>query len=145
MSDSNAQIRIITTAQTYPLRQEVLRPGRPLSTAQFAEDERATHFGCFVDGIAIGIATIFPQPFEEDQTAWQLRGMAIAATHQKRGYGEALVQTCCDYAREQGVRIIWCNARREAASFYRKQGFIIHGAEFIIPDVGPHYVMWRSL
>ena len=146
MTHHITEIRRITTEQTYPLRLEVLRPGRPLSTAQFAEDGRAAHFGCFVENNLIGIATIFAQPLEgADQSAWQLRGMAIDQEFRGCGYGEKLVQACCDYARSQGAEIIWCNARLEAANFYQKQGFTIRGAEFLIPDVGPHYVMWRFL
>ena len=142
----SAEIRPIATAETYPLRLKILRPGRPLSAAQFAEDERATHFGCFVQAQLIGIVTTFAQPLKgESQTAFQLRGMAVDEDFQGQGYGEKLVRTCCDFARSQGARIIWCNARLEANNFYRKQGFAIRGDEFLIADAGPHYVMWRAL
>lgn len=140
------EIRRITTQETYPLRLKILRPGRPLSTAQFAQDERATHFGCFANDVLVGIATIFPQALAgENKTAWQLRGMAVDESCRGQGFGEKLVQACCDFAASQNAEIIWCNARAEAVAFYQRQGFAIRGEEFLIPDVGPHYVMWRNL
>lgn len=146
MTESAARIRRIATEETYPLRLKILRPGRPLSTAQFPEDACATHFGCFTNGALVGIATIFPQDLKgESKTAWQLRGMAIEENCRGRGYGNLLVRSCCDFAHAQGAEVIWCNARLEAAPFYQKQGFAIRGEEFLIPDVGPHYVMWRAL
>ena len=146
MPANRTEIRPIPTEETYPLRLKILRPGRPLAAAQFAEDERATHFGYFVDDNLIGIATIFSQPLQgETQSAFQLRGMAVEEGYQGRGYGEQLVRACCDFAHSQGAQIIWCNARVEASRFYLKQGFVLRGEPFIIPDVGPHYVMWRRL
>jgi predicted GNAT family N-acyltransferase len=141
-----AEIRHITTQETYPLRLKILRPGRPLVTAQFAEDERATHFGCFVNDVLVGIASIFPQALAgENKIAWQLRGMAVEESCRGNGFGEKLVQACCDFAASQNAQIIWCNARAEAVAFYQRQGLAIRGDVFLIPDVGPHYVMWRAL
>ncbi len=146
MVDLATFVRPVSTEETYPLRLKILRPGRPLNTAQFAEDERATHFGCFVSENLIGVATLFEQPLKDDsRLAFQLRGMAIDDDYQGRGYGEQLVRACCDFAREHAANLIWCNARIEASRFYLKQGFAIHGEPFLIPDVGPHYVMWRVL
>ncbi len=146
MLEIHADIRPIRTQETYPLRLKLLRPGMPLPAAQFAEDERATHFGCFVDDNLIGIVTIFPQPLAgETKTAWQLRGMAVDKGYQGRSCGEQLVRACCDFARSHGAQIIWCNARLDASGFYLKQGFALRGEQFIIADAGPHYVMWKSV
>lgn len=139
-------IRPIRTEETYPLRLKILRPGRPVASAQFAEDEGAAHFGCFVEEKLIGIATVFEQSLKDDERrAFQLRGMAVDKNYQGQGYGEQLVRSCCDFAQSQGAEIIWCNARREASRFYLKQGFAIRGEEFQISDVGPHFVMWLLL
>ncbi len=48
-------------------------------------------------------------------------------------------------AAEKGVRILWANARKPAAEFYRKYGWEIVSEEFEIPTAGPHFRMVRRL
>jgi hypothetical protein len=43
------------------------------------------------------------------------------------------------------MKLIWCNARTSAVGFYSKLSWEIAGAEFDIPDVGPHFRMWRRV
>lgn len=143
------QVRQISAAHTLPLRQEVLRPGRPLASAFFEGDEAADtfHLGAVVEGEIIGIASLFHQspPQMEVDGAWQLRGMAVAPGWQRRGCGAALVEACVWRVVEQGGTLLWCNARREAEEFYRGSGFEVQSEEFLIPDVGPHVVMSREV
>ncbi len=40
---------------------------------------------------------------------------------------------------------MWFNARTPAVPFYRAHGFQVRGEEFILPDIGPHYFMWREI
>ena len=140
-----AEVRIITARETLPLRQTVLRPGRPLAAARWpGDDAPATrHFGAFRDERLLGIASLFlaTMPGQTEVPAWQLRGMATAPEARGMGLGRALVSACVAYAREKGARLVWCNARTPAVGFYRKLGFEIVGGEFEIPDVGPHYRM----
>jgi GNAT superfamily N-acetyltransferase len=70
---------------------------------------------------------------------------ATAAEAQRTGLGRALVLGCVAYARENGARLLWCNARTYAAGFYSKLRFEIVGKEFDIPDVGAHYRMKLEL
>ena len=142
---ATVEVRQVSAAETVPLRHAVLRPGRPVETALFAGDDLPStkHFGAFRNGQLLCIASLFQAelPEEPGVAAIQLRGMATAPEVQRTGLGRALVIGCVAFAREKGVRLLWCNARTYAAGFYTKMGFEIVGKEFDIPDVGPHYRM----
>jgi GNAT superfamily N-acetyltransferase len=143
------QVRQISAAETVPLRHAVLRPGRPVETALFPGDDLAStkHFGAFRNGQLLCIASLFESklPEEPGLAALQLRGMATAADAQRLGLGRALVLDCAAYARKNGARLLWCNARVYACGFYSKLGFEIVGKEFEVPDVGPHFRMKLNL
>ena len=143
------EVRFISSAETLPLRLAVLRPGRPRESAMFAGDDakETKHFGAFRDGKLLSIASLFAAelPDQPGAAAYQLRGMATANEARGQGLGRALVVACLDYARQQRARVLWCNARIVALEFYRKLGFETIGPEFDIPDVGPHFRMWRGI
>jgi GNAT superfamily N-acetyltransferase len=138
-------VRQISAAETVLLRHAVLRPGRPVESALFQGDglPSTAHFGAFRNGELLCIASLFEAelPDEPGVAAIQLRGMATAPEAQRTGLGRALILACVAFAREKGVRLLWCNARTYASGFYSKLGFEIVGKEFDIPDVGPHYRM----
>ena len=142
-------MRLIPAAETWPLRQSVLRPGRPLAAAQFPGDDLPStkHFGAFQNDELVGIASLFraEMPEHPGVGALQLRGMATAPEVRGAGCGRALVAACVAFASASGQKLIWCNARVSALEFYRKQGWEILGEEFDVPDVGPHFHMWRRL
>jgi predicted GNAT family N-acyltransferase len=116
-----------------------------VETASFAGDELPStkHFGAFRNGQLLCIASLFEAnlPDEPGTTALQLRGMATDSAVQGTGLGRALVIALVDFTRKQDAQLLWCNARVSASGFYGKLGFEIVGAEFHIPDVGPHYRM----
>src|SRR6266487_1332521 len=144
-----AEIRVITTGETLSLRQTVLRPGRSIAAAQFSGDDAPAtrHFGAFSAGRLVGIASLFlaEMPGQSGVAAWQLRGMATAPEARGKGFGRALGAACVAFARENGARLLWCNARTPAVGFYRKLGFETLGGEFEIPGVGPHFRMTLQL
>jgi predicted GNAT family N-acyltransferase len=142
-------VRQISAAETIPLRHAVLRPGRPVESALFPGDDLVStrHFGAFRNGQLLCIASLFDAelPDAPGVSAIQLRGMATASAAQRTGLGRALVLGCVNFARQQGARLLWCNARHYACGFYSKLGFEIVGEQFDIPDVGPHYRMKLEL
>jgi GNAT superfamily N-acetyltransferase len=145
----NAEVRVITAAETLPLRQAVLRPGRPLEAARFPGEgaPETRHFGAFREGRLLGIASLFPveMPERPGVRAFQLRGMATAPEARGSGLGRALIAACVAHGRVCGVELLWCNARTSALGFYRKLGWETLGQEFEIPDVGPHFRMLLRL
>ena len=147
--NSPIEVRSLTTAETWPLRISVLRPNRPLEAAQFPGDDLPTtkHFGAFRNGQLVGIASLFDveMPEQPGLAGMQLRGMATAPEVRGQGFGRALVLECVAYAQRQRVQFLWFNARIGAVGFYGKLGFEVIGNQFEIPDVGPHFRMWRRL
>jgi GNAT superfamily N-acetyltransferase len=146
---SGILIRRISAAETLPLRLAVLRFGRPAESAKFPGDDAPTtwHFGALRNGVLQSIASLFTSewPGAPGVPALQLRGMATAPEARGAGLARALVARCVVQAREQGARLLWCNARTTAAGFYLKLGFETVGPEFDIPEVGPHVLMRLAL
>lgn len=148
---SQIEVRVITAAETWPLRLQVLRPGYPPVAAQFPGDDLpdTRHFGAFLKNSnqLVGIASLFlaEMPQRSECRALQLRGMATTPEVRGRGFGHALVSACVAFARDSGMDLLWCNARTGAVGFYRKLNWEIVGEEFEIPDVGPHFLMWRRI
>ena len=141
------EVRLITAEETLPLRLAVLRPGRPRDSAIFPGDDApdTRHYGAFLDGRLWSIASLYRAelPEKPGQEAFQLRGMATDPSARNQGLGRALMVACIEYTQAQRVPILWCNARITAADFYRKLEFEAIGPQFVIPDVGPHFRMWR--
>ncbi len=144
------EVHPITAEETLPLRHAILRAGLPRETAIFPNDDALTskHFGAFVDGKLVGVATMHFVPLLDQpdfDPAYQVRGMATAPEMQGRGVGQALLDACIKTARESGAQWLWCNARTPALGFYSRQGFTARGGAFDIPSAGPHVRMLRPL
>lgn len=142
-------IKQIPSKETYIVRQPVLRKGKPIESCVFEGDDLETtyHFGLYNDNDLIGIISLFTQSntiFVEKKQA-QIRGMAILETHQKKGYGEALVKHCENYCKNDNFDLIWFNARTAAVGFYKRMNYQIIGEPFDIKDVGEHYLMFKKL
>lgn len=141
-------IKQIHHTETYPIRQIILRPGRPLETCFFQGDELETtfHFGLFSEAKLVGIISLFKNnsPLFPYENQYQIRGMAVLEDYQKYGFGKQLVAHSEAFLKEKNTELIWFNAREIAVNFYEKSGYEIIGKAFEIPDVGVHYVMWKQ-
>jgi predicted GNAT family N-acyltransferase len=129
------------------LRHRILRPGLPLTTAEFDgdHDPGTLHFAATVGNEAISCLSLYASQWNGN-SAWQLRGMATDAAFQGQEIGRQLL----DYALREAVAIqpswpIWCNARVSATGFYRKAGWTVKSKEFEIEGVGPHVrMLWTQ-
>lgn len=143
------ELRRIPAAETRYLRHVVLRPHqRPEELVYPGDDAPDTvHLGLYVEGQQLGVASLYREarPGSASSTEWRLRGMAVLAAQQGKGYGAALLQACIDHAARHGGTQLWCNARTTASGFYTGLGFIVEGQQFELPGIGPHYLMWRGL
>lgn len=135
-----------------PLRHAVLRPGKPVSAAVFANDEDAVHLGAWETGALVGCATVFADPWEgapgfpADPSAWRLRGMAVDPSRQRGGIGRAVLEAAIETARAASAPILWANARMSAMAFYEAAGFVAVGEEYLTADTGlPHKKIVRPL
>lgn len=153
-------VRRVPAVTVRPLRTEILRPGWTDRLATYPEDETvAVHLAAYLDGDASpqGVGTIyaedppptladeFPGWAYQDGVAWRLRGMATSREARGTGLGRSVLEACFDTVRQSGGRMLWCNARVGALDFYERLGLVTVGPEFDIPEIGPHYVMWREV
>ncbi|MEI6737647.1 MAG: GNAT family N-acetyltransferase [Pseudomonadota bacterium] len=70
--------------------------------------------------------------------------MAVLRSWRGRGVGKAILEFLSAYAKDHGYQMARLYAQTHAASFYDKQGFVPHGAEFVEADI-PHLEMRRKL
>jgi GNAT superfamily N-acetyltransferase len=144
----SVEIRRVAVEEIFPLRHAVLRPGRPVSYSVYSQDVGAVHVGAFDDGMLVGCATVFPQPWPgsdgapAEPAAWRLRGMAVDPSVQGSGIGRLVLAEGIVAAREGGAPVLWANARTAALGFYERMGWRVVGEEFIASDSGlPHFPM----
>ena len=141
-------IKKIKSEETYAVRHPVLREGRPIEDCKFDNDDdpNTFHLGLFIEDELLGIVTYMKSDYEALQgNQYQLRGMAVLKDCQKRGFGNLLIAKGEDIIKQENGTIIWCNAREIAVNFYKKNGFKIIGKSFVIPKIGLHYVMHKSI
>lgn len=142
-------VRQIESKDTYAIRSEVLRPGRPIKTCHFEndQDDNTIHLGAFKENQLVSIASFYltnNKSFDEDYQ-YQLRGMATLEKFRGLGNSSALIRTALPLIQKNHVKLLWCNARISAQKFYEKIGFETIGEIFDIPDVGPHILMCYRL
>jgi ribosomal protein S18 acetylase RimI-like enzyme len=61
------------------------------------------------------------------------------------GYGSAVLEAGTAEARRRGAEVMWCNGRTAARGFYERHGYRISGEEFVVEEIGPHFVFARPL
>ena len=143
------EIKKINSIDTYPVRHEVLRKGKPIETCQFKgdDDENTVHFGLYQKEQLIGIISIFKEKNElfSEINQFQIRGMAVLEEFQGKGFGAELVKEAENHCINLNANLIWFNARENAVPFYKKLDYIIIGDSFLIPDVGIHFAMYKKI
>ena len=142
------EIRAIEAKETYPIRKDELRKNVSLSHKMVGDEEPGTlHLGIFVEGELGGIVSLMKAsiPDFKDEPQYQIRGMATASRHQGKGFGKKLLEEAEKRLKAKGVEFIWCNARVVALDFYLKMGYEIYGSVFELPEIGPHYRMYKRL
>lgn len=141
-------VKKITTSETYTVRQEVLRKGKPIETCHFIGDDATTttHFGLFENEKLIGVVSVYKTNsiLFVEKTQFQIRGMAVLEDFQSKGFGEQLLKAAENFCWEEKADLIWFNAREKAVSFYKKLGYEIIGDAFDISNVGIHFVMFKK-
>jgi predicted GNAT family N-acyltransferase len=147
----NITICRVSVDRILDLRHRLLRAGLPKDSAQFPGDDTSStwHLAVFNspanDAPPISCASFMLNTYQ-DETAWQLRGMASDHAHQGKGFGGELLR--CGEAvivADSSVRLFWCNARVPAIPFYQKHGWKVDSEEFEIPTAGPHRKMMKRV
>lgn len=146
---SEYNIQLISAEETYTIRQPVLRTGRPLTECVFEGDilESTFHLGLFFKASLIGVATYMHHNHDNfpEETHYQLRGMAILESFQKKGLGTLLLKAGEENLTRIQVNRLWFNAREVAVNFYKNHGYKTQGNSFNIEGVGIHFLMTKTL
>ena len=115
------EIKKINSIDTYPVRHEVLRKGKPIETCQFKgdDDENTIHFGLYQNERLIGIISIFKEKNDlfSELNQFQIRGMAVLEEFQGQGFGAELVKEAENHCISLNTDLIWFNARENAVFF----------------------------
>jgi GNAT superfamily N-acetyltransferase len=140
------EVRRATDEEIRALRLGVLRPTAPLVPSAYDLDPATVHVGAFDGGRAVGCASVFPEAYDGEPTAWRLRGMAVDPACQGRGVGRLVLAAATEVAAAAGAAMLWANGRTSALGFYERLGWRAVGEEFAYgPAKLPHWVIVRRL
>ncbi|MEM7511591.1 MAG: GNAT family N-acetyltransferase [Bacteroidota bacterium] len=132
------EIREIAAHDTLYIRHEVMWPDKAVDYVKLPNDAEGKHFGLFVlDKLVSVIST-----FKEDGSM-QFRKFATLAEFQGKGYGTALLRHVMEWAENEGLDKIWCNARVHKSSYYRKFG--LRETEDLFVKGGISYVVMEKI
>jgi RimJ/RimL family protein N-acetyltransferase len=115
-------------------------------------DSTRAFFGAFHEGKLVGMIGIFREMGKKQRHRMGIVAMYVAPESRQFGFGQALLDACIDYARQQeGVRRINIGVtagNSGARRLYRRAGFVTWGVhpEYLIMDDGSvHDLEWMSL
>jgi len=123
-------IRIVNIDTIWQVRQQVMYPKEDISYVQLPEDNKGRHLGLYIDDKLVSIVSLF-----EQGNNMQFRKFATLANEQGKGYGSQLLQHVMQQAGAEGKRLIWCNARVSASSFYERFGMYTTGESWWKKDI----------
>lgn len=139
----------LTVQETYFVRNQELRPGKPIESCIFYGDNLDTtlHFGYRLNDTIIAVVSVFEQEkiILENIFSHQIRGMAVLKEYQGNGIGKKLFTAMENNLYNKNINTIWFNARAIAVPFYKSLHNEIINKPFEIQDVGKHYVMYKIL
>ncbi|WP_143307844.1 1-(5-phosphoribosyl)-5-[(5-phosphoribosylamino)methylideneamino]imidazole-4-carboxamide isomerase [Chitinophaga vietnamensis] len=118
-------IRRISADDTLQLRRDVLYPNETLEVVKVDHDEDGLHFGVFEAGQLVTVVSLFIGREEA-----QFRKLATLPACQGKGYGKAVLAHIAGICQKEHIKLLWCNARDTAVSFYERLGYIRKGDYF---------------
>ncbi|CAN7366575.1 GNAT family N-acetyltransferase [Rossellomorea sp. LjRoot5] len=143
------QFRKIPAADTYSIRQQILRPTQTMEECKYEGDmdESTFHIGALDGDKLICIGSFYQKAHEglEGGLPYRLRGMATLPDYRSKGIGKQLIQYSEGILTSEGCNLWWCNARTSAAPYYTKLGLTQSGGIFEIEPIGPHVIMFKKM
>lgn len=119
-------IRKISAEDTLQLRRDVLYPNELLEAMKMDHDEDGLHFGVFDQGQLVTVVSLFP-----GSESAQFRKLATAPAAQGKGFGKAILAHLADICKKEKIKLLWCNARDTAVTFYDRLGYTKKGDYFV--------------
>lgn len=134
-----SSIKVVHPEIVWPIRHQVMYPEMDFESIKLEEDFQGIHLALYHDGQPVSVVSLF----ERDREL-QFRKFATVEDHQGKGYGSLLLQYILEYSEQNGFSKVWCNARKNAAGFYRKFGFVETDQEFFKDGHWFVIMEWRS-
>jgi len=103
---------------TWRLRQRILYPEQKLYEMEMEEDNNGLHFAAFKDNAIVSVVSLFAKGDD-----YQFRKFAVDDSLQNMGIGRQMLEHITQFAKTNGAKRLWCNARISAIGFYLKAGF----------------------
>lgn len=122
MNSNGLTIRSITPEQTYPLRHTVLWPDKPFEYVKVENDADGYHFGAFLNDNLVAVISLYVDSQIANPVRGRFRKFAAHPDYQRMGIGSRLMEHIIAEARRLGATELWCDARLDAADFYRRFG-----------------------
>jgi GNAT superfamily N-acetyltransferase len=155
------EVKKVSSVVLMEVRRNVLWPhllDDKLAVIEVDKSESAIHLAAFHKGEVVGVASLFKQTCDRfpelliDLEVRRLRAMGVKADFRGRGVGDLIVKKAQEILKEDGVGVIWCDAREVAWGFYLKQNFEfakhLDGNEcdsYLVPKVGLHKMMIKRI
>lgn len=111
---------------TWRIRKLAMYPEKEIREMELPDDFEGIHFGLYHEGYLTGVVSLF----ETGKTA-QFRKTAVLPDDQGKGFGKQLLQYVIEFCKQEGIKLLWCNARTSAIDFYIKIGFVTSGLPYI--------------
>lgn len=102
-------------------------------------DDKALHFGAFVDKKLVCVASIYI-----DKKEARLRKFATLKKYQGKGVGTKVLNFILHTLKDKDINYFWCDARKSAITFYENFGLKQQGDQFYKTDV-PYCKMFINL
>ena len=147
--NTEINIKQISTKDTYSIRQKVLRPGKPINTCKFIDDDAkdTLHLGLYYKDELVGISTYMKKKntIFKDLVQYQLRGMAVLPEFRGLNFGKQLLIEGEKILKEKQTHLLWFNARATAVQFYSNNNYLTIGDYFDIEGIGKHMIMHKAI
>ena len=112
-------IRKIDAEDTWEIRHKVMWPNKNIDYVKLENDHEGIHYGVIERDFIIAVISMFI-----NNGRVQFRKFATLKDKQGQGYGTKLLKYIMEEAAKLGGTYIWCNARKEKISFYRRFGLV---------------------
>lgn len=119
---TSLSIRPVAPEQTYALRHRVLWPDKPPEYVKVENDAEGYHVGAFWEDELIAVISLFVADEAANPGPARFRKFAVHPDYQHRGIGTLLLNHIIAEAKRSGAGTLWCDARLDAADFYRRFG-----------------------
>ena len=90
-------------------------PDKHKDYVKLSNDNEGNHFGLFQNKKLISVVSLFISNEEA-----QFRKFATLVDYQGKGFGTLLLQEVFQIVKNRGLKKIWCNARTNKTSFYKR-------------------------